>query len=441
MDSRSMRVVHVSPTDIDGGAARGAYNLHSALRAASVDSRMLVQRKYSDDPSVLTMSKGRGVWNDGIRARLDRLPLRFYPQHAEDWWTVGWLPFDIVPNLRQMAPDLVQFHWTGRGAAPGEVLNRLTKEGYPIVWTLRDMWPLTGGCHYSNGCEKFLTKCGPCPQLGSRMSYDMSRWLWRHKHRAWRNAKVTYVALSHWMADYARRSPLTFDNEVAVIPNGIDTERYRPADKNFARAIWSLPQDKRIILFGALNATTDRRKGFSYLKEALKMLADSDWKNRAIAVIFGGGEKGEDIGLPTRYIGRLHDDVSLSLLYATADVMVVPSVQENFGKTSLEALACGVPVVSFANTGQIDIVDHKINGYLAENLSPKDLATGIAWCLDRMGTGDDLSRQARNKAARCFDIRRIAHRHVDLYDRLLRQKESAKESGLAMDSLKPMKLS
>lgn len=435
MSSCSMRVVHVSPTDVDGGAAKGAYNLHLALRSAGVDSLMLVQRKYSDDPSVFSTNRSGGVWHSGLRDRLDRLPLRLYNHsHRESWWTVGWLPFDISQMIDRLKPDIVQFHWAGRGAAPIKILRQLANLKYPIVWTLRDMWPLTGGCHYSNGCEKFLSMCGACPQLGANRSYDLSRWLWRRKFNAWRDVKVTYVAMCNWMADYARRSPLTFGNEVAVIPNGIDVDQYSPADKAFARSVWKIPQDKRVIMFGALNPTTDRRKGFAYLGEALKQLEARGWKDRAIAVVFGARMDDVNLGIPIHSVGRLHDDVSLALLYSCADVMVVPSVQENFGKTAIEAMACGVPVVAFANTGQLDILDHKVNGYLAQNLSSEDLANGIEWCLTH-ADHDSLSRQARIKVESCFDLRHLALHHIDLYERLLARQEQTAKSPISADAL------
>lgn len=380
---------------------------------------MLVLRKYGDDPTVTAVGRARGSINSGLRDRLDRLPLRLHRKRGDGWWTVGWLPFDIMRSIDRMRPDIVQFHWAGRGVAPIGMLQRLTRRGYPVVWTLRDMWPLTGGCHYSNGCEKFLTQCGACHQLGTQSPYDLSTWQWRRKHRAWRNAEVTYVAMSNWMADYAKRSPLTFENEVAIIPNGIDTARFSPVDKDFARSVWGIPKNKRVILFGALNATTDRRKGFEFLRDALSKLSADGWRDDTVFVMFGGESEGENVGLPTHHVGRVHDEVSLSLLYSCADVMVVPSVQENFGKTAIEAMACGVPVVAFANTGQLDIIDHRVNGYLAENLSTEDLANGIAWCLTHGGAGEGLSRNARGKALRKFDMRRIARSHVDLYQRLL----------------------
>ena len=418
-----MRVLHVSPTDIEGGAAKGAHNLHMALRHAGVDSLMLVQRKYGDDASVLTAGNRDSVMYEGLRDRLDRLPLRFYNWKRQSWWTVGWLPFDLSRAIGLLKPDVVHFHWSGRGAAPIKMMSRL--RDYAVVWTLRDIWPLTGGCHYTVGCEKLYTGCGACPQLDSKHSFDISRWQWRRKYRAWKNADISFVAMSNWMAECARRSPLTFDNDVTVIPNGVDTRRFAPLDKQVARSLWGLPEDRRIIMYGAINSTTDPRKGYDYLCRALRMLAGRGWGERVCVVVFGA-VSGEGIdGLDVRYVGRLSDAVSLATLYSCADVMVVPSTEENFAKTPIEAMACGVPVTAFANTGQLDIVDHKINGYLARNLSAEDLACGIEWCLETGAADASLGRRARAKAVEFFDIRTIARRYIAHYQLLLEVRRPA----------------
>jgi glycosyltransferase involved in cell wall biosynthesis len=355
---------------------------------------------------------------EGLRDRLDRLPLRFYNWQKQSWWTVGWLPFDLTDSIGRIKPDVVHFHWSGRGAAPIKMMPRL--RDYAVVWTLRDIWPLTGGCHYTIGCDKLYTGCGACPQLGSHTSFDISRWTWRKKYRAWKDADISFVAMSNWMAECARKSPLTFGHDITVIPNGIDTRRFTPLDKRVARALWSLPQDKQIILFGAINSTTDPRKGYSYLADALRLLATQGWRERAQVVVFGAASGSSDLGLDVRYVGRLSDTVSLATLYSCADAMVVPSTEENFAKTPIEAMACGVPVVAFANTGQLDIIDHKLNGYLAENLSVADLARGIAWCLENGGAG--LSQRARDKASGSFDIDAIARRYMDHYRYLLKRR-------------------
>ncbi|MDX9859596.1 MAG: glycosyltransferase family 4 protein [Rhodospirillales bacterium] len=412
-----MRVIHVSPTDIDGGAAKGSYNLHRGLQRAGVDSMLLVQRKYSDDPSVIAIHGAHSEFHDRVRDRLDRLPLGFVGWRGQNWWTVGWIPFDVSPALARLKPDIVQFHWAGRGAAAIESMKRLRP--YHIVWTLRDMWPLTGGCHYTAGCEKFLTECRDCPQLRSSFPVDLARWQWFRKFRSRKDLCITYIALSNWLADYARRSPLVHGNEVSVIPNGVDTDVYAPMDKAKARASWGLPADKRIALFGAVKATSDPRKGYVFLQDALARLAATEGQDRLMLVVFGADSIDVDTRLETRSVGWVEEDRRLAQLYACADVMVVPSLQENLGKTAIESMACGVPVAAFDNTGMPDIVDHRVNGYLAGNLSADDLAAGIAWCLEQTAESDRLQINARNKVIRCFDLHQVAARYIDLYHRLL----------------------
>lgn len=410
-----LRVVHVSPSDIGGGAEKGAYAIHKALRSSGVDSIMLVQRKYSVDSTVRTLSPNGNIISVALRDRLDRLPLTLYPHRKDTWWTVGWLYLDIVKAIRQLQPDVIHFHWAGRGLVPIQLLRYL--KGTPIAWTLRDMWPLTGGCHYSHGCERFLSGCGNCPQLSSRLPYDLSAWQWRRKRTAWTGIPIAFIALSNWMADYARRSPLVSDNNVSLIHTGIDLDVYRPMDRAIARELWRLPKDRKIILFGALRCTTDPRKGFRYFQDALRKISAHATGKQNTVVIFGADDGPKNFAPDTRYFGSLQDSVSLASLYAAADVMVVPSLEENLGKTGLEALACGTPVVAFANSGQIDIVTHKSDGYLAMDRSADDLAAGIEWCLE--GSRADLLRQsARAKAERRFDIRAAAKKHISLYEGL-----------------------
>ena len=417
-----LRVLHISPTDTVGGAALGAYGIHQALQRSNVDSLMLVQRKYSDDPSVITQRLGASIAVEAFRDRIDRIPLHLQRRRPDTWWTVGVLPINIRAAVRRLKPDLVQFHWAGRGAAPIETLGAIGH--LPIVWTLRDMWPLTGGCHYSAGCQRFLTGCGACPQIGSVKTNDLSSWQWKRKYRAWRHVNITFVALSRWMADYARQSPLALNKTVSVIPNGIDTRTFRPMDRTEARKFWRLPLDRKIVMYGALFGTQDPRKGFSYLADALQRLAARGLGGDMLAVIFGADD-GPRLDVEARYVGTVRKRTALAQLYACADVMVVPSLEENFGKTTLEAMACAIPTVAFANTGQIDIIDHKINGYLAEDRSAEDLARGILWCLAPERDATQLARNARAKIANNFDIGVIAQEYVALYTRLLEARKRA----------------
>ena len=234
-----------------------------------------------------------------------------------------------------------------------------------LVWTAHDMWPFTGGCHYSGECIKYTQSCGQCPQLKSLQNGDISRWVWWRKTKAWKNLNLTIVTPSQWLANCARNSSLFQDLRIEVIPNDLEIQRFKPIEKNTARHLLGLPQDKQLILFGAMSSTSDYRKGFHLLKPALQKLSQSPMlQERLELVIFGASEPKEpiDVGFKIRYLGRLNDDISLALTYSAADVMIVQSIQEAFGQTASESLSCGTPVMAFNANRLKDIVDHQQNG-------------------------------------------------------------------------------
>ena len=147
-----MRILHLSTSDIRGGAARGTYWLHQALRDRGVDSLMLVGRKFSQDGSVSTVGGPLARVSERVRDAMDLLPLRRYDKTDESFWTVGWVPRRIRRVVESLRPDIIHLHWTGGGFLPISALRSL---GRPLVWTLRDMWAFTGGCHYSAGCDRY----------------------------------------------------------------------------------------------------------------------------------------------------------------------------------------------------------------------------------------------------------------------------------------------
>jgi glycosyltransferase involved in cell wall biosynthesis len=123
--------------------------------------------------------------------------------------------------------------------------------------------------------------------------------------------------------------------------------------------------------------------------------------------------------LTTHYLGHFDDDQRLALLYSSADVMVTPSLQEAFGKTLIEAMACGTPVVAFNSGGPVDIIDHRADGYLARPFCADDLADGIAWCLAEGTRPLELGRRGRAKVEKEFDIDVVASRYLALYQQIL----------------------
>lgn len=409
-----MKILQLSTSDIEGGAARAAYRLHKGLRAIDIDSQVLVRAKLSHDPNVIAepslLTK--------LGPTLNSVPLRTYRKRERKMFSPQWFPDHLASSVARLSPDIVNMHWVCNGYLQIETLKKLP---YPLVWTLQDMWAFTGGCHYSESCDRYQKKCGSCPQLNSTKENDLSRQVWNRKFRAWKNANLTIVVPSSWMAECARSSSLFGQLRIETIPFCLDTDVYRPHNRQFARTVLNLPQDKQLILFGALAATSDKRKGFEVLASALRHLHCNQLLPNAELAVFGSDppEKPVDLGFKAHYLGHLNDDVSLALAYSTADVMIVPSFQESFGQTASEALACGVPVVAFNATGLKDIVAHQQSGYLAEPYEAEDLAKGIVWVLADTERHTQLCRAARQRAEQEFSLSLQAYRYVSLFQDLL----------------------
>lgn len=408
-----MNVLHLSTSDIDNGGARAAYRLHQGLRSLGCTSKMLVRAKFSSDPTVMVERSALTKLGPPI----SEIPLRLYPRNS-GMFSPQWFPDVLAAKTAQLNPDVINLHWVCNGYLCIETLARFNK---PLVWTLHDMWPFTGGCHYNQDCDKYKTSCSACPQLHSNRSWDLSRWVWQRKAQAWKDAKLTIVASSKWMADCARSSSLFKDLRVEIIPCCLDTQKYKPIARQIARELLNLPQDRQLVLFGAISATSDRRKGFHLLQPALQQLSKAGWNGQIELVVFGtsGPEQPSDLGFKCHYLGYVRDDISLALIYSAADVMVVPSVQEAFGQTASESLSCGTPVVAFNATGLKDIVDHQQNGYLATPFEVDDLAKGIAWVLEDGERQQKLRFQARQKSLREFACDSLARRYLSVYEEIL----------------------
>jgi glycosyltransferase involved in cell wall biosynthesis len=413
-----MKTLILSTFDVEGGAARAAYRLHNGLQRIGIDSQMLVQTKYGDDRTVIgpktKIKRGFGL----IRPTLDSFPLVLYPNRQDILFSPAVLPDNLATLVAKLNLDVVHLHWVAGGFLRPKTLKHFNK---PLIWTLHDMWPFAGGCHYDQECGRYRESCGQCPMLNSSKNWDLSRWIWRRKQKAWKNLNFTVVAPSRWLGDCAKASSLFCDLRVEIIPNGLDSSRFKPFDKRIARELLFLPQDKKLILFGAIDSTSDKRKGFQFLQPALQALANNEWENEIELIVFGSSKPPNppELGMKTHYLGHLPGDLSLGLLYAAADVMVVPSIQEAFGQTASEAMACGTPVVAFGATGLLDIVDHKRTGYLAQPFDAEDLAKGIAWVIEDEERWQALSHQARQKVEDEFAIESVAQRYAELYKEVL----------------------
>ena len=410
-----MKILHLAMHE-DSGAGRAASRLHLGLLNEKVDSSVLVLQKGSQHQSVIKLDEQIVLFKKIQAKLLGKYLSKIWGRDTT--FSVNATPSLIENRINNLKASVINLHWVGWEYLRIEELKSFK---VPLVWTLQDMWPFTGGCHYSEECDRYTNSCGACPQLRSGKESDLSRWVWQRKAQAWHNLNLTVVAPSSWIAKCASSSSLFKERQVEVIPFCLDTEKYQPIDQQKARELLNLPQDKQLVLFGALSATKDRRKGFHLLLPALQNLSQSGWRDRIELVVFGSNEPNNppDLGFKAHYLGSLSDDLSLARVYSAADVMIAPSIQESFGQTGSESLACGTPVIAFDGTGLKDIVDHQQNGYLVRPFEIEDLAQGIAWVLEDKERHHKLRIQAREKAEREFALEVQARRYLSLYSELL----------------------
>jgi len=394
-----MNVLHLNKHEATGGAAVAAKRLHTGLLDSDINSRMLVERTATADSAISSRSRLPNGVSSIARFVLDKLIAR-----KKVGFTTGLIPSRVHQQLNEEQLDLVHLHWLGDGFLGIRDIGQIE---LPLVWTLHDMWPVTGGCHYAGDCSRYEDNCGNCPVLESSSSTDLSSQIHAWKSRQWSDSEMHFVAPSRWMAECVRSASLTGDTDVTVIPNGLDTELYHPNPSGTV-----IESDRTTILFGAISATSDPRKGYDLLTTAL---ADLSNPSEYTCIVFGDDDPElNDVEVETESYGYLSEP-DLIRLYADCDVMVVPSRQESFGQTAMEALACGTPVVAFNATGPRDIVTAEETGYLAEPYDPVDLRAGIEWVTESTARREKLGRAARKDAVERFDIQKVVDQYTTLY--------------------------
>ncbi|WP_233706645.1 glycosyltransferase [Helicobacter marmotae] len=416
--------MHIVTQD-NGGAGRACVRLHKALLNAGVDSIILTQNKTTDLASIQQIAKSKLQKAFAkIRPFISQLPLQIYPKRQKDIFSPNLPIFTptnraLLKTIEKLKPDVVHLHWIENGFFS---IKDLAYIKAPLLWSLHDANPYTGGCHYvAAACIGVGTHCKSCPLLQSKFTYDVSFWTFRRKQKTYNKLNnLTINGLSHWIATCAKQSALLGNKPIINLPNPIDTRIYRPLNKHFARECLQIAQNKRLICFGAIGATQLPRKGFSALSNALKALNPA-LKAKCELLIFGASAPSEDesLDMPTHYLGTLSDDTTLALVYSASDVFIMPSFVESFGQTALESLSCGTPVVCFETSGLKDIITHRTNGYLARCFESSDLKNGIEWVLNQSAQEyAALSLNARKSAVAKFDTQVIAPAYIDIYRQL-----------------------
>jgi glycosyltransferase involved in cell wall biosynthesis len=317
---------------------------------------------------------------------------------------------------------VVNLHWIG-GFLDWVSFFMKFSIAVPVVWRLADMGVLTGGCHYDQGCGKFAASCGACPQLGSSDENDLSRRVWQNKRTALeiRAANLHIVGTSRWIAEEARRSSLFGRFPISIIPNGLDVEEFAPRDKGFSRDLWSIPRDAKVVLFAA-ESVANVRKGFKHLADAVAGIGAIE---NVLLVSVGGGKCELPSGLRHLPLGKVTNDRMLSTIYSAADVFVIPSLQESFGQTVIESLACGTPVVGFASGGIPDMVRPGETGWLAPTGDTAALRDAIFAALTSDEQRRAMAQTCRRVAVDEYSMDVQSRAYLALYETLVARARGA----------------
>ena len=423
-ETKPLRVVHLVTT-ASGGAARAAERIAAAERKVGIDAVMLYAEGGSEQECITWH------WKEKLELKLNnRLNHKvqkkaFMGIEAARYFSPDLYGFDIskIPVVQQA--DVVHLHWVSDGMISPKALEKLADAGKKVVWTLHDQRPYTGGCHYAEGCKRYKKMCGNCPVFQGKdageilqspetddttaIGKDLSTKCQAVMRQVVEKLEVTAVGCSKWITECASESSVFHGKRCVNIPNPIDTEIFDVQDRDTVRKLLGFPLDKKLILFGAENADSDRRKGYRELLAALKELPADEY----CCVVFGNSkELKTELAMEVISLGFIRDDFHLKCVYNACDVFVSPSLFENLANTVMESLSCGTPVAAFRIGGMADMISHKENGYLAEAWNPKNLAEGIRYCAEH-----DLRKEARATVVQKFSPVIIGERYKELYDK------------------------
>lgn len=398
-----MKVVHLSTTDF-GGAYKAVERIQSSLRLYGVESKILVRSRFFDTETTEVINT----------------PLRRFFSKSRNLLNLFFSSGDVITDLfgtdiRRnqdiLDADVIVLHWVNSFISDRSV-RRLMELGKPVFWVMHDMWPFTGGCHYDLYCESYKSDCASCPMLKKQRLRNISAFNLKRKRNLFASMNITMIAISRWEQTCAQESFPLKEKKIVWISNPLNTNIFKPTEEQELREQYKIPEGKKVILFGADKALENATKGFSYLVEALRRMDGSKY----VAVCFGKAPEKDRIQLPNidiKYLGTIQDEKKLAAWYSLADVFVAPSIQEAFGYTVCEALACGTPVTAFAVGGMLDQIDHRENGYLARLYDIEDLAEGIEFCAENKKT---LGKRARETVLERNSYEVIGKKYKEVFE-------------------------
>lgn len=416
-----MKILQILGGPLHSGAGRAVRSLQEKLLSKGVNSQVYGRVEAGLENELRAVPISTPLWFvSGVCNRIQLLRLK--RKHGDSIRNLDFMRYGL--NVHRMPGfqtfDLLHIQWVDGSTLGRNLLNFFSNETRPIVWTLRDMWPFTGGCHFSGDCRGYETGCIKCPLLSDEFSPPQPR-----SEATFKKEKIsrnyTFVAISKHVARQASNSNILRGHRIEVIPNSVMLDQFKPINKNLARTSLGLPQDKFIIATGALNIA-EPRKGSATLTALLDEYRDDrelHWS------IFGKGVEQLAGPIPSNctFFGEVRDNLKLNQIYAAADLFVMPSLQESFGKVTIEAMASGTPVAAYSSTPAEEMITEDKTGWFAPHGDVKAFIEAVRQI--RMMPRASLASAgvaAHEHAQMHFSADAVADEHVALYESLLKDR-------------------
>ena len=421
-----MRVLIINTSERMGGAAIAANRLMDTLRNNGIQAKMLVRDKQTSKITVIGLNKSLWKIWQFVWERVLIWKANHFKKHNLFMVDIANTGTDIttLPEFKQA--DIIHLHWINQGMLSLKDIRKILLSGKPVVWTMHDMWPCTGICHHARECNKYHQECEYCPYLykgGGKK--DLSYQIFKAKQSLYQLAPITFITCRRWLKERAGESALLTQHPIIHIPNPINTNLFRPRNKQEARIKSGLPTDKKLILFGSVKIT-DKRKGIDYFIESCQLLAQKypEFIDELGVVVYGKDSEQLKPLVPFQVypLNYISNEKELVDAYNAVDLFVTPSLEENLPNTIMEAMACGIPCVGFNVGGIPEMIDHLHNGYVAEYKSADDFANGIHWALSE-SEYQSLSEEACRKVSSSYSESYIAKKYIEVYNKIMGDKD------------------
>lgn len=402
-------------TDLEGGAGVAAKRINESLRETMIESTLFyknsetIQPPYSIQVSsnssldrirsvVLGRNEHRAWSSDGFVTRLKGQGYLFDPKYLLNQYHV------------------INLHWISRWFDLRKFFDGINSST-PIIWSLHDLNPATGGCHHPRDCSKYTSDCSECPQVKSIFSQRIVQSDFEQKKKIYSGLNLHIVGNSRWTTEQAKKSQLlSVARSFQTIHLGVNCNEFTPIEKGICKRSLQVNKYDMVVGFGCADLS-DQNKGLDRVICALNQICK---KKSICLLLFGEGHVPvSDYQFDIQHLGKLSSNPVKSLVYSACDVFVLASLFESFGQTALEASACGTPVLAYKTSGVIDIIDHLITGILEPKVGDVDkVASHLLWFMEHKKERLIMGGRARARVLEKFSHLEMAKNYKELYTNL-----------------------